>query len=156
MTTTASTPIDPRIGEVFDSYPPWARAMALSLRELVFDVARSNTALEPLEETLKWGEPSYLAAQKRQGTTVRIAWSKKRPRQVGLYFNCQTSLLDTFTTLFPELKCEGDRAIVFEQGEILPKAELGTCIEAAFTYHRWKDKGPAVLPMRRHANRRIT
>jgi hypothetical protein len=55
-----------------------------------------------------------------------------------MYFNCQTTLVDTFRTLFPELSFEGNRALVFEASEELPIDAVSTCIELALTYHRRK------------------
>lgn len=55
-----------------------------------------------------------------------------------MYFNCQTTLVDTFRTLFPELRCEGNRAILFEVGEELPVDALSQCITLALTYHSRK------------------
>lgn len=45
-----------------------------------------------LEESLRWGEPAYLTSESRSGTTVRIAWKKKRLSQYGMYFHCGTNL----------------------------------------------------------------
>ena len=132
---------EPRVKAVFDSYPSWARTKPLALRSLIFQAAKNTAEITSLEETLKWGEPAYLVAEKNCGTTVRIAWSKERPKQIGLYFNCQTNLVDTFRTLFPALKLEGNRAIVFEENEPLPHDVLGTCIHAALTYHLRKREG---------------
>jgi len=51
---------DPKVKDVFDNYPKNAQNQLLHLRELVLSVASDIDGLEKLEETLKWGEPSYL------------------------------------------------------------------------------------------------
>jgi hypothetical protein len=49
------------VAQVFDSYPPAIRKHALRLRELIFEVAKKTCAVDRIEETLKWGEPAYVA-----------------------------------------------------------------------------------------------
>ncbi len=141
MDVEGRRPTKPQVRAVYDSYPPWARTKALALRKLIFQVATSTPGIGLLEETLKWGEPAYMSVEKRKGTTIRVAWSKKRPGQVGLYFNCRTNLVDTFRTLFPELNLQDNRAIVFEEDDAVPEEAIGTCIAAALTYHLWKNRG---------------
>ena len=54
-----------------------------------------------------------------------------------MYFNCQTTLVETFRTLFPnEFRFEGNRAIVFNASDAVPTDALAFCIAAALTYHR--------------------
>jgi len=61
-----------------------------------------------------------------------------------MYFNCQTNLVDTFWTLFPnDLKFKGNRAIVFALQDKVPKGSLAMCVAASFTYHL-KTRGGAV------------
>ena len=40
----------------------------LRLRQIVLDTASETEGVDALEETLKWGEPSYLT---RDGSTIR-------------------------------------------------------------------------------------
>ena len=83
------------IAAVYDGYPDQARRKALQLRQLIIDSAREN-GLEKPDETLKWGEPSYVV---KKGSAVRIGWSEKRSDDIGLYFNCQTSLVETLSLI---------------------------------------------------------
>ena len=46
---------------MFDNYPDSIRDKMLSLRGLVLEAAKETKDITHLEETLKWGEPSYLA-----------------------------------------------------------------------------------------------
>ncbi|MBI2768586.1 MAG: DUF1801 domain-containing protein [Burkholderiales bacterium] len=129
----------PAVAEAFASYPAGVRRKLLALRELILRTAAATEGVGPLEETLKWGEPAYLTAASKSGSTVRIAWKKSAPSQYAMYFNCQTTLVDTFRTLFPrEFKFEGNRAIVFEQADAVPSDALAFCVAAALTYHRGK------------------
>ena len=44
---------------VFRAYPKPVKAKLLALRRLIFDTARATEGVGALEETLKWGQPSY-------------------------------------------------------------------------------------------------
>ena len=128
---------DPAVEKVFDSYPAPVRRKLLALRQLIFDTAACTEGVGELEETLKWGEPAYLTTQSKSGSTVRIAWKPKQPQRYAMYFNCQTTLVETFKTLFTnDFEFEGNRAIVFEVKDRIPTRAVAFCIEAALTYHR--------------------
>jgi Domain of unknown function (DU1801) len=130
---------NPLVAQVFENYPAIARHQLLALRALIFKTAATTDGVGKLEETLKWGEPAYVTSESKSGSTVRIAWKKSAPTQYAIYFNCQTTLVETFRTLFPsEFKFEGNRAIVFAVSEIVPTDSLVFCISAALTYHRNK------------------
>ena len=51
---------NPKVQSVFDNYSEEVRAKISNLRNLIIDTAR-ELELAKLEETLKWGEPSYIA-----------------------------------------------------------------------------------------------
>lgn len=125
------------VAKVFEGYPAPARKKLLALRELIFRTAAATPGVGELEETLKWGEPAYLTSQSKSGSTVRIAWKKARPDEYAMYFNCQTTLVDTFRTLFPNaLVFEGNRAILLKTTESIPTDSVAFCVTAALTYHR--------------------
>ena len=130
---------NPAVAQTFEVYPPALRRRLLALRSLVFETAAATKGVGELEETLKWGEPAYLTTQSKSGSTVRIGLSKAQPGACAVYFNCNTTLVHTFRTLFPTgLTFEGNRAIVLKAGERIPKDSLAFCIAAALTYHRSK------------------
>lgn len=135
--TTALTAIEnPAVARTFASYPPAVRKKLLALRELIFRTAASTPGVGELEETLKWGEPAYLTARTGSGSTLRIAWRKARPAEYAIFFNCNTSLVETFRTMFPHgLRFEGNRAIVLDEAQDIPVDALALCIEAALTHH---------------------
>jgi hypothetical protein len=125
------------VAQTFATYPPEMRSKLLALRELILRTAASTDGVGDIEETLKWGEPAYLTAASGSGSTVRIAWKKARPTEYALYFNCQTTLVETFRALFPDdFRFEGNRAIVFNASDAVPTDALVFCIAAALTYHR--------------------
>jgi Domain of unknown function (DU1801) len=131
----ATTPIThPAVQAVFDSYPPALRKKLLALRQLILDTAASTEGVGEIDETLKWGEPAYVTVNKK-GSTVRID-RKKGLDRYAIYFNCNTTLVDTFRSMFPHgFSFEGNRAMVFEVGDALPKEELAFCVGMALTYH---------------------
>jgi hypothetical protein len=127
---------NPKVKEVFDNYPQSVKSQLLHLRALVLSVAAETDGLEKLEETLKWGEPSYLT---KHGSTVRMDWKEKNPEQFAIYFKCTSRLVSTFKTLYQnKFEFEGDRAIVFKLNDKIPEDELKHCIAMALTYHKIK------------------
>lgn len=119
----------------FDTYPPHVRRKLLALRELVFRTAAATEGVGEIEETLKWGEPAY-GTKNKSGSTIRMDWKKNNPDRYAMYFHCQTNLVETFRTLFPQdFKFEGNRALVFALKDKVPQDSLVTCIAASFTYH---------------------
>jgi len=128
---------NPAVAKAFEAYPPSMRRKLLALRELILQTAAATEGVGELDETLKWGEPAYLTASSGSGSTVRTDWKPSKPNQYGMYFNCQTTLVETFKTLFPrEFSYEGNLAIIFKESEPIPKDALAFCVAAALTYHR--------------------
>ena len=127
---------NPEVARVFDSYPEPMRKKMLHLRQIVLDTASETEGVDALEETLKWGEPSYLT---RGGSTIRMDWKARAPNQYAMYFNCNTSLIATFKDVYGDVfTFEGNRAVVFGETDELPFTELKHCISLALTYHRVK------------------
>lgn len=136
MKTKSNLPTHGAVQAVFDSYPPALRKKLLMLRQLILDTAASTQGVGEIEETLKWGEPAYVTTQTKSGSTVRIDRKKDQDRY-AIYFNCNTTLVDTFRSMFPHtFEFEGNRALVFGLKDALPAKELAFCIAMALTYHR--------------------
>ena len=127
---------NPEVARVFDGYPEPMRNKMLRLRQIVLDTASETEGVDTLEETLKWGEPSYLA---KDGSTIRMDWKARTPNQYAMYFNCNSSLIATFKDVYGDVfTFEDNRAIVFGETDDLPVTELEHCISLALTYHRVK------------------
>jgi hypothetical protein len=126
---------------VFDAYPRPVKARLLALRRLILDTAKATNGVGLVEETLKWGQPSYLTPETKSGSTIRIDQVKPGPGQYAVYFHCQTNLVETFRELYPELRYEGNRAILLGTDDKLPEAALRHCVALALTYHLGKRKG---------------
>ena len=126
----------PEVASVFDSYPDEVRDKLLNLRRLIIEAANEVETIKSLEESLKWGEPSYLVIN---GSTLRIDWKKSKPEQYAIYFKCTSKLVSTFKVVYKDrFNFEGTRAITFQMSEIIPEVELKKCIKAGLTYHKVK------------------
>lgn len=126
----------PEVLQKFESYPSHIREKLGFLRQLVIDTAAETEGVGPVEETLKWGEPSYAVTG---GSPIRMDWKSAAPNQYAMYFQCQTKLVSTFRALYPEdLKFDGNRAIIFDQADIIPTEALKHCISLALRYHTLK------------------
>jgi hypothetical protein len=128
------------VDAIFNAYPNPVRSKLRALRRLIFDTAKATKGVGALEEALKWGQPSYLTAESRSGSTVRIDQVKAQAGQYAVYFHCQTDLVETFRELYPELRYGGNRSILLDAGEKLPEAALRHCVALALTYHARKRK----------------
>src|SRR5262245_58720049 len=132
---------DPAVAAVFAGYPARSKAKLLALRRLILETAAKTPGVGALQETLKWGQPSYLTAESRSGSTIRIDRVKPEPgddrERYALYVHCQTTLVSTFRQLYrDELDFGGNRSILLDADRPLPKAALRHCIALALTYHR--------------------
>jgi len=131
-----STPIkNPEVITVFDRYSESVNDKLMMLRDLIYEVASTDETVGELEETLKWGQPSYLTPNTKSGTTIRIDQVKNQPEQYAMYLNCQTTLIETFRQLYPDFTYEGTRAIIFDVNDSVPQDALKDCIHMALTYH---------------------
>jgi hypothetical protein len=132
---------NPAVEAVFAAYPPRVGARLLELRGLILQTAAKTPGVGALDETLKWGQPSYLTKETRSGSTIRIDRVKPAAstgqERYALYFHCQTTLVSTFRQLYSdELDFDGNRSILLDAGRPLAKAALRHCIALALTYHR--------------------
>lgn len=128
--------VDDCIKSIINTYPSEAQNKFNQIRELVFKVAESNPAIGRINETVKWGEPAYLAEKKRVGTTVRIAWKQKHEKFIGIYLNCKTTLVENIATLFPnDFLILGNRGLLIKLDDEIPYDAIHFCIEMSLTYH---------------------
>lgn len=76
----------------FTYYPEHVRPKMDELRGLIVEAAEELGTIDRLDETLKWGQPSYLA---KKGSTVRIDWKEKQPEKVSVFFKCTSKIVPT-------------------------------------------------------------
>ena len=68
----------PAIATKINSYPAAINDALFHLREMIYQVASEHDDVGDIEETLKWGQPSYIS---KNGSTVRIDGNAKKPDQ---------------------------------------------------------------------------
>lgn len=125
------------VAAVFAGYSEAVRGDLLALRRIILDTAAEVEGVGAIEEVLRWGQPSYITAETRSGSTIRIApTSPQSAHDYAMYFICHTNLVGTFRRLFGDtFTFEKNRALLFKVGEALPDEALRECIAMAFTYH---------------------
>jgi hypothetical protein len=100
----------PKIDAVFRDYPPRLRAKLMRLRQIILKTAAKMDDVGALEETLRWGQPAYIA---KRGSTIRIDQVKAEPGRYAIFFICNSDLVATFRELYPNLDYRGNRSIAF-------------------------------------------
>ena len=124
------------VAAVFKNYPKNVREKLIFLRQLIFETAAETAGVGEIEETLKWGEPSYLTPHTKSGSTVRIDWKKRKEDEYAMYFKCTTTLVESFREKYPtKFRYGGNRSIIFNEEDEVPVQELKDCIAMALTYH---------------------
>jgi Domain of unknown function (DU1801) len=121
---------------IFRAYPVRLRQKLLFLRQLIFEAALATDGVGALEETLKWGQPSYVTAETGSGSTIRIDHVKSSSTRYAMYFHCQTDLVATFRELYGrKMTFGGDRSVLFEERDEIPVEAVRHCVSLALTYH---------------------
>ena len=132
---------NPEVAAVFGAYPEVTREKLMFLRHLILETAAATDGVGKLEETLKWGEPSYLTAETKSGSTVRINCKSIEEEEVAVHFTCTTNLIETFREKYPtKFVFEGNKSIIFGADDEIPIQELRDCITLALTYHLRKKR----------------
>lgn len=127
--------MDFSVKQKFESYPKNIAVLLNNIRDLIYSVAKQDGICD-ITEILKWGEPSYIS---KIGSTIRFDWKAKYPHQYCIYFNCKTSLVETFKEIYGDIfTYEGNRAIIFQIDQTLPIKELAHCISMSLRYKKIK------------------
>ncbi len=136
--------INSEVNAVFNAYPRKFKKKLLNLRRLILETSAALDGVGEIEETLKWGEPSYLTPKSKSGSTIRIAWKEAKNDQYSMFFKCTANLVPAFKKRFPNtFKFGGNRSIDFGFNDKIPENELKQCIALALTYHRNKKLEPS-------------
>lgn len=120
------------VAEVVATWPALARTQFQEWCDFIRDHAKADGV--PLEETLKWGTPSFVPPRK-SGTTIRINWSEKSPDQMGLYVHCGTSIITELRALYPA-QYDGSRGLIWALDSAAPRQAAEHLISRALHYHR--------------------
>lgn len=130
---------NPDVQCVFDAYAEKTRQKLMNLRQLIFKVATETKGVGSIQETLKWGQISYLTHNPKSGTTIRIDEYQPDTQQIALFVHCQTSLVDMFQRMYPDsFTYEGNRAVIWDELNDEQVDILKHFIELALTYHQRK------------------
>lgn len=122
------------VAEAFEAFPEDVREGVLVLRDLILEQAKQMPQVGPIEETLKWGQPSYLTPKTKAGSTLRLG----QPKTGGfaIYAHCQTSIISSFAEAFPGMDTiEGTRAIHFTSVDQIDPERHALLIRHALGYH---------------------
>jgi hypothetical protein len=132
--TTQTAPDD--VLEIINTYPEEIKKKLMRVRKLILDTAIKIKEVGEVEETLRWGEPSYITSKSKSGSTIRMAYQDSFEDHFAIHFNCKTTLIEVFKLLYPHLfKFKGNRSILFHKDDTIPLKELGHCFSIALTYH---------------------
>ncbi len=127
--------MDNAVQAKFDSYPEYARIKLIAIRSAIFELS-SEEYVDKIIETLKWGEPSYIS---KHGSTVRLNWNSKYPSHISVFFNCNTTLIETFKELYKDtFEFVGNREIKLSLSEPIPLSQLMSCVSLSLRYHKIK------------------
>src|SRR5690606_28656645 len=108
---------NPKVEDIFANYPDPVRNKMRFLRGLVIETAEETEGIDDLEETLKWGEPSFIT---KNGSTLRMDWKEKSPDQYAMYFQCTSRLVNTSRMIFDrKFQYKENGAIIFQQNQKL-------------------------------------
>ncbi len=118
---TALSALEPDVGKTLTK-----------VRQLVHDVADEIPEIARLNESLKWGEPSFAPVPKT-GTPIRLGVGKDG--RAALYVHCQTSLVGDLAAENPhQMETLGNRGVVVPVGDPADHPGLRGFIRSALTY----------------------
>ena len=124
----------PQVAAAYARFPENARAQLLALRTMIYAVAQETEGTGQIDETLKWGQPSYATSRPKSGTPLRLGLAKDG--RSALFAHCQTSVIADFQAQFgSQFTFDGNRALLLEADAPLPSAPLRLLIHSALTYH---------------------
>lgn len=125
----------------FEQVEPNARAVLLDIRALILETTNNSAEIGAIDETLKWGQPSYLPKKARIGSTLRL-WVDKDDGHPTLFVNCQTDLLDQIREIYPsQFRYGGARAVSLCGTLADVRAPVSHIILLVLTYHIRKARG---------------
>lgn len=105
----------------------------------VFHKVADDADVGALDETLKWGQPSWRPTKPRTGSTLRMDWNPKFPDRLSLFVDCKTDLAARMKDMYPNLpENDGQRHLAIDLTAPLPDQAIAHLADLTFTYHRAK------------------
>lgn len=65
--------VESHVLAAFQNIAPEHRQTLFDARELIFTVASSDPRIGEVEEILRWGEPAYITAKQKTGSTSHLS-----------------------------------------------------------------------------------
>ncbi len=126
--------MDQDIKAKFSKFSETQRDGLMLLRSLIFAEAQTLPQIGPLQEVLKWGQPSYVTPESKAATTLRLGTHQKA--EFALYAHCQSTVIASYEARFPGWdRIDGNRAVLFNNLAEIEPFRLKTLIRHALTYH---------------------
>lgn len=123
----------PEIENAFAEFESGPRASLTAMRQLIFEVGAELDEVSSIEESLKWGQPSY-APKPKTGTPIRLGVTKDGTPT--LFVHCQTTLVSDLEANNPhDLRTIDNRAVVLPGGAVADNGGLRGFVKAALKYH---------------------
>ncbi len=127
------TPANADVAAFFDALDPPLRRQLLGVRGAILAAAAGLPNPVAVDETLKWGEPSYRLTGKGRGTAVRINHSASG--EIVLLFHCKTALVARIRERFgATLAYDSNRAVILRGDQGSDATLIGDLATHSFTY----------------------
>jgi len=124
---------DEAVFDLFGTYDEDIRRNLLVIRDIILSTAACTKDVGVLNETIRWGQPSYITTQPKTGSIIRLGPACEGA--FAMFFHCQTTLVEEFRMTFGDkLRYEGNRALVWKVGDILDGEMIGHCVREALLY----------------------
>ncbi|SMX44254.1 DUF1801 domain-containing protein [Octadecabacter ascidiaceicola] len=118
--------------DAFAAFPQPARDTLMSLRAMIYEIGKT-LPVGRIEESTKWGQPSYATPDTNLATPIRLGLSKAG--DPAIFTHCQTTVMNDFRALAPpDMAFDGNRAVHLPTDSALNLDELAPLIRAALTY----------------------
>lgn len=124
----------PEIENVYAHYDQQSYAMLQEIRTRIYELAAMNDQVGTIEESLKWGQPSYATVRPKSGTPIRLDVFDEQ--HVAIFVSCQSNLIERLRQIYGyDLEFSKNRAIVLSKNKPLNFTVLDDCLMRALTYH---------------------
>ncbi len=122
----------PAARDAFAAFPQPARDTLLALRAMIYDIGAA-LPVGRIEESTKWGQPSYATPDTKSATPIRLGLSKAG--DPAIFTHCQSTVMADFRALAPaNMHFDGNRAVHIPANQPSALDELAPLIRAALTY----------------------
>lgn len=122
----------PEVTTTLSNHPKKIGKKLLQMRELIHSVGQEIPEVQCVDESLKWGQPSFAHNPKKIGSSIRL---DRKDDGVSLYFICTTTLVEDFKEVYPEtFNYVGNREIHIKMDDEFDEDALKHCIAMTLTY----------------------